>query len=287
MKLLAPLLVALLVLAAPAGAAARDRDHDHMPDRWERQHGLSPTQAGANADPDRDGVDNRNEFREHTDPHQRDSNRNGRADGREDADGDGLSNADEDASGNDPVDADSDDDGVRDGREGAGTVVAFADGVLQIHLAGGGNVTGSVDELTDVSCQTEGRLERGQHGSGGARRGLRRGRHGHGKGSARHGRAAQLDDDPDADDPDGSFDDEDPAVDEDGATDEDDPAEDGEGDDPESEDGFGDDDSSFDEGWGEDGNGGGACLSKRLRRGAHVHAAELDGTSFLTVELVR
>ncbi|HEY6781032.1 MAG TPA: hypothetical protein VI111_08765, partial [Thermoleophilaceae bacterium] len=174
LALISSLLVALLLVALPATAAARDRDHDRLPDRWERQHGLSTHRAGADADQDRDGVDNRNEFREGTDPRTRDSDGDGRTDGREDADADGLDNAAEDASGNDPIDADSDDDGVRDGRERAGTVADFGDGVLRIRLAGGGTAVGVVDELTDVSCQTEGRLERGQHGHG-ARRGLRRG----------------------------------------------------------------------------------------------------------------
>src|SRR4051794_37413519 len=85
--------LALALLALPAVAGAADRDHDGMSDQWERAHHVGR----ANADVDRDHVDNRNEFREGTNPRVRDSNHNGRPDGREDRDRDGLNNAAEDA----------------------------------------------------------------------------------------------------------------------------------------------------------------------------------------------
>jgi hypothetical protein len=270
---LASALVALVALIAPATAAARDRDHDQLPDRWEQQHGLSVAQPSANGDPDRDGVDNRNEHREDTDPRSRDSDHDGRADGREDADHDGLSNAAEDNSGNDPIDPDSDDDGVRDGRELAGTIVSYADGVLRIRLATGGLVQGLVDDITAVDCETEARLEHAQRGRG-------RGRHPHGKRANRKGRAAQADEG------------DDPADDE--STDDEDPVSDDESSDDASDEDISEDDGSdgvaFEDGWGDEGDGGeptGSCAAKRLRHGARVHESERYGSSFLAVELVR
>jgi Bacterial TSP3 repeat len=156
-------LLALFFLALPAGAVARDRDGDRLPDGWERQHGLSTKAAGTEADPDRDGVDNRNEHREGTDPRRRDSDRDGRADGREDADRDGLSNAAEDATGNDPIDPDTDDDGVSDGREHAGVIVSFAEGLLTLDLSNGDRLRGWVTDETRVKCISEAAAEK-EHG---------------------------------------------------------------------------------------------------------------------------
>src|SRR5688572_10592513 len=109
---LAGLVVALLALLTPASAVAGDRDHDGLPDRWEQRHRLSTHAGSGAADPDRDRVDNRNEYRERTDPRDRDSDNDGRSDGREDSDRDRLANAAEDQTGNDPRDRDTDDDGV-------------------------------------------------------------------------------------------------------------------------------------------------------------------------------
>jgi len=153
-------LAALLVLALPATALARDRDRDGIPDRWEKRYKLSTTRYSANADPDRDRVDNWNEWREGTNPRARDSDHDGRPDGREDRDHDGLSNAAEDATGNDPRDPDTDDDGVRDGKEHAGSVRSFRDGVLVIHLANGGSVSGLVEDYTEIRCKSEAAMER-------------------------------------------------------------------------------------------------------------------------------
>ena len=150
-------LAALLALPAGAMAKSRDRDHDRLPDKWEHKFHLSthhksgkgdPDRDGlnnrgefksktnprkadtdrdgvldANEDPDRDGVDNANEVRERTNPRRKDSDRDGRRDGQEDADRDRLNNTGEDQSGNDPIKADTDGDGVKDGDEGAGKVV--------------------------------------------------------------------------------------------------------------------------------------------------------------------
>ena len=146
---------AVAVLALPMAAQARDRDSDGMNDRWEKRHHVS----NPNADPDRDRVDNRNEFVERTRPRDRDTDDDRRPDGREDRDRDRLSNAAEDATGNDPTDRDTDDDGIPDGKEHAGVVSAYENGVLTIDLANGGSVTAAVTEMTDVDCATEAAAE--------------------------------------------------------------------------------------------------------------------------------
>lgn len=91
----------------------------------ELRHDLSTHGKSQGGDRDHDGVDNANEWRQRTSPRDRDSDGDGRRDGREDADRDRLSNSAEDASGNDPKDRDSDDLGVRDGREQAGVVASY------------------------------------------------------------------------------------------------------------------------------------------------------------------
>jgi hypothetical protein len=146
-------------LASSALAAPADRDRDGMPDRWERSYGLSVKTANANADPDRDRVDNRNEYREGTSPVRRDSDRDRTGDGREDSDGDGLSNTAEDRSGNDPRNPDSDGDGVGDGQEHAGTVVSLAGNRLTISLATGGTLSGALTDDTDIGCGSENEAE--------------------------------------------------------------------------------------------------------------------------------
>ena len=188
---LRPLLVAavlaLLALPAVADAKKRDRDHDGMPDRWERAHHLSTHKKNAKRDPDKDGlrnraewrsrtnphrvdsdrdgtpdagedrdrdrVDNGNEAREHTSPRRRDTDRDHIGDGREDRDHDGLRNAAEDASDTDPIDPDSDNDGVEDGDEMGGRVVAFDGTHLTVRLFSGAELSGTVDEATDIECE--------------------------------------------------------------------------------------------------------------------------------------
>jgi hypothetical protein len=123
--ILALALVAVLGLASSAAAKSRDRNHDKLPDRWERAHHLSLKVKQAKRDQDRDGLNNRGEYRAHMDPR----------------------------------DKDSDDDGIKDGKENAGTIKSFEGGVLTIALAGGGELSGTVDDETEIECHTPGDLK--------------------------------------------------------------------------------------------------------------------------------
>jgi hypothetical protein len=125
------ILVAALALAGLSVAAVAsadrghrgDRNHDGLPDRWERHHHLSLKVNQAHRDPDRDKLDNRNEFRHGTDPNKRDT----------------------------------DDDGVRDRDEvnPAGTIASFDNGVLTITLRNGQSVSGRVTADTEIECENE------------------------------------------------------------------------------------------------------------------------------------
>ena len=130
--ILALALVAVLGLASSAAAKSRDRNHDKLPDRWERAHHLSLKVKQAKRDQDRDGLNNRGEFRAHTDPR----------------------------------DKDTDDDGIKDGKENAGTIKSFEGGVLTIALAGGGELSGTVDDETEIECHTPGDLKAHSSSSG-------------------------------------------------------------------------------------------------------------------------
>jgi len=65
--------IAVLAMAAPAHAGARDTDRDGMPNRWERAHGLDWRTANARGDADHDGISNIREFRLGLDPQHADS----------------------------------------------------------------------------------------------------------------------------------------------------------------------------------------------------------------------
>jgi hypothetical protein len=141
---LAVVAVALFALPAVAGAKQRDRDGDRMADRWERNHDLRVGKRDGRLDPDRDGLRNRGEFRNDSDPHAADT------------DDDGIEDGDEVESGNEPDDDDSDDDGTEDGDERAGTVASFDGTTLTIELFGGGSVSGLVTGDTEIECEDEG-----------------------------------------------------------------------------------------------------------------------------------
>jgi len=103
-----------------------DPDHDGLPSTWEtRRSRTNPHKRDSDRDgrrdgqedPDRDGLNNLREYALHLLPRRSDTDHDGRKDGDEDADHDRLSNALEIRLGLRPDDADSDDDGIRDGAE--------------------------------------------------------------------------------------------------------------------------------------------------------------------------
>ncbi len=131
--ILALALVAALGVVSSASAKSRDRNHDRLPDRWERTHHLSLKVKQAKRDQDRDGLNNRGEFRARTDPR----------------------------------DDDTDNDGIKDGAENAGTIKSFDAGVLTISLAGGGELAGTVDADTEIECHGPGDLHASASSDGG------------------------------------------------------------------------------------------------------------------------
>jgi hypothetical protein len=137
-----PLLIGLLLLlalvAAPSALAKRsghsgkaraakkgDRNRDRIPDRWERRHGLSLKVNQARRDQDHDGLRTRAEYLARTDPR----------------------------------DDDSDNDGVEDGEEHAGTVTSFDGTTLVIRLFNGDEVSGAIDDSTEVECHVASELD--------------------------------------------------------------------------------------------------------------------------------
>jgi hypothetical protein len=220
--------LALMVVAFGGTAVAKDRNHDQIPDKWEKKFNLSLKVDQSNKDQDRDHVDNLNEFQEGTNPRDKDSDNDGRSDGREDADHDGLNNLGEDETANLPDDQDTDNDGVEDGAENAGTIASFDGTTLTIDLAGGGQVSGTVDSTTAIKCETE--------------------------------------DEHEGDDNEG------PGT----ATASDDGGSDDSADDESSD----DNESPGDE-------GGSVCTTADLTQGTVVHEAELQGTTFEQIELVK
>jgi len=120
-RTLAVLPTVLVALAFPAiaDASRSDRDRDKMPDRWERKHHLNTHRNDARRDLDRDGLRNLAEYR----------------------------------NGTDPRDKDSDDDGVRDDNDVVGTVKSFTGGTLTITTADGREIAGAVTDETEIECE--------------------------------------------------------------------------------------------------------------------------------------
>jgi len=111
---------ALAMFSLPGVASAKDRNRDRIPDRWEKQHKLSLKKDQRKFDQDRDGLKNRGEWLADTSPRDRDS----------------------------------DDDGTVDGNENAGVITTYdaESGVLKITLYGGGAITGTVNDGTEIEC---------------------------------------------------------------------------------------------------------------------------------------
>jgi hypothetical protein len=76
-------LLAALLLAIPAAGAIRDTNNDNLPDRWEKRHDLSLKVKQAKRNQDGDGLRNRGEYRQGTDPRDADTDNDGVEDGEE------------------------------------------------------------------------------------------------------------------------------------------------------------------------------------------------------------
>lgn len=114
-----------------------DTDGDGLPDPWETNYGLSPTDNGstdadngAAGDPDGDGRTNAQEYNSGT---------NGTNPVLADTDGDGLDDGDEATAGTNPLDTDSDDDFMPDGWEVANSFNPLDDGSGNIENGGDGD----------------------------------------------------------------------------------------------------------------------------------------------------
>jgi hypothetical protein len=156
--------LAALMALAPAAIARHshasctraDRNHDSIPDKWECKNRLSLRVKQTRRDPDHDGLNNLQEFRDGTNPR------------RADTDGDGIRDGAEMRRGLNPRSQDSDRDGVNDENELAGTVVSFdqgtdndpSTGTLTIQPAGGGDpVSGQVTSATRIECERADQFE--------------------------------------------------------------------------------------------------------------------------------
>src|SRR4051794_30235742 len=117
--LLAVAAAALLALPGVAQAKSRDRDHDRLPDKWEKRHHFSTHKKSARGDGDRDSLSNLAEYRSKTNPRDKDTDNDGKADDDEARDRDNVDNGNEARERTSPRRRDSDRDGVRDGRETA------------------------------------------------------------------------------------------------------------------------------------------------------------------------
>jgi hypothetical protein len=154
-------LAALLAVPGAAMAKSRDRDHDKLPDKWEHKFHLSTHHKSGKGDPDKDGLNNRGEFKAKTNPRKADTDQDGVNDANDDQDDDGVDNVDEQHEGTNPCDRDSNDNGVDDGDEVGGTVESFVEdsanpgtGVLTIKLADNSTISGKVDSTTEIECRT-------------------------------------------------------------------------------------------------------------------------------------
>ena len=91
----AVLAVALCTCALPATASAKKSASPKLPKTFMKKYHVK----GAAADPDRDGLTNLTEYRAHTNPKKKDTDKDGVADASEDYDRDGLDDATEQRAG--------------------------------------------------------------------------------------------------------------------------------------------------------------------------------------------
>ncbi|MFL5884977.1 MAG: hypothetical protein ACJ77M_07905, partial [Thermoleophilaceae bacterium] len=135
--------LALMALPAAALAKSHDRNHDGIPDKWERHFHLSLKHNDAKGNPDHDGLNNKQEFKDGTNPR------------KADTDGDGLRDGQEMETANNPNDRDTDNNGVEDGEENSGTISSFdsSSGMLVIDFGNGHTVSGLVTSATRIECR--------------------------------------------------------------------------------------------------------------------------------------
>jgi hypothetical protein len=161
---IAAMLVASLAIFA-AAALARDRNHDQLPDSWEKHNNLSLKVKQAKRDPDRDKLNNRDEYKSKTNPRKADTDNDGLKDGAEidegtnprdaDSDDDGLKDGFEVQIDYDPTDPDTDGDDVPDGQENIGYIASFNGVTLSINLIRGGSASGVITPDTYIACDRE------------------------------------------------------------------------------------------------------------------------------------
>ena len=72
-----PIVIFACLCGAVTASASGDRDGDGLPDRWEKRYHLSPGKPSGKADPDRDHLSNRREYRLRTNPRNRDTDGDG------------------------------------------------------------------------------------------------------------------------------------------------------------------------------------------------------------------
>jgi hypothetical protein len=143
-----------------AAQGAKDHDHDGLSNWGEYRAGTDPHRrdsdrdgiSDALEDRDSDHVANADEVAAGMDPRRRDSDHDGVPDGREDSDHDGLANADERPTGHNLIKADSDGDGVPDGADNAGRISAVSAGAARIKLAQGGMLSGQLTGDSWIDC---------------------------------------------------------------------------------------------------------------------------------------
>jgi hypothetical protein len=230
--LLAAALGVLAFVALPAVASAKDRNHDRIPDRWEKRHRLSLKVNQA----------------------------------RRDQDGDHLRNLAEFKAGTNPRDKDSDNDGVNDNEENAGTIASFdaTSGTLTIDLFSGGQVSGLVNDSTEIKCgenENGGENNGSEENSGSSENSGPGNVSGDDEGSGSNEQQGEEPDDPQAEQEQGE-DPDDPAGEENGS-----------------------EQSGSEENESEEQNS--SCTTDALTQGTTVHEAELDdsGTTFTEIKL--